>query len=231
MQQIVDLVWNWFRDHSMPALLGAVGTFFGAWVALMFERWKAARAETKNRCGDLLEAHLTLVCHANSLYDELLKFAPYRHLPDRERKMPMIVHTFDESRIDVRKLSFLLNSPMPDLVLDIHTVDMCYRSACGALQIRNKMLEDLRASMDVMHHDPNTGLTGGIADLTTATLVRHSTDAAFNCLDDAFTRTVRTIDSIVSAAKRLFPDSSFRVIDFPALPNQKEANHESTKKG
>lgn len=226
MQSIIDSIWNFGRDHIATALTSLLSTFFGAsvgaWVALVFERWKVARAASSARCGELFEAHLVLMCHANSLYDEIRKFAPYRNFPDRERRIPYIEHTFDESRIDVRKLSFLLKGPVPDLALTIHTVDMCYRSACGVLKLRNKLIDDLRASMDVIDHDPATGKTGGIADLTVLTLLRQATDSAFNCLDSAFSDTMHTLDLIVTTAKVMFPEAGFKSLEFPPLPNEKE---------
>ncbi len=174
---------------------------------------------------------MVLACHANSLCDEIGKLARWRSLPARERCMPYIVHTFDQSCIDVRKLSFLLTGPKPDLVMDIHTVDMCYRSACGSLQARNKMLEDFRASMDVIQHDPATGYTAGIADLPTLTLLRQATDSSFQCLDDAFTRTVRVMGAIVETGKLMFPDAKFPQIEFPPLPNTPEPSNEPKNEG
>ena len=231
MDPLFDTIWNFFRDHSVTALTGAVGTFFGAWVALMFERWKTTRAAEAAKYGELLEAHMVLACHANSLFDEIGKLARFRPLPDREKRMPYIVHTFDQCSIDVRKLSFLLRGPSPGLVLDIHTVDMCYRSACAALEARNKMLEDFRSSTEVIHHNSATGLTGGIVDLPTLTLLRQATDACFECLDDAFASTINVMIEIVRTGKLMFPDAKFPQIEFPPLPHTPEPSHEPMNRG
>jgi hypothetical protein len=220
LQPFVDVVWVFFQDHLSDAVTGAIGAFFGAWVAFLFERRKSDRAELAQRRADLLEVHMTLFCHANSLYDLRLQYDPFRLLPQRERRMPETTHTFDDLTIDTRKIAFLLDGAMPDLVLEIHTADLSYKNACKCLELRNQKLMELRSSIEIQHFDPVTRLGGGPGDLVAVQILKDATDAVFACLDDAFSQNLKMLRKLRDHAKTLFPKSTFKDVEFPPLPSE-----------
>ena len=229
MQSIIDTIWNFCRDHLGTALTSVIGTFFGVSVAFYVERWKAKKATRSAQRSALLEAQLVLMCHANSLYDFLSWHESYRDDPARERHIPLRHYTFDEVSLDPRKLSFLADGPMPDLVLQTYVADRAYLSACRSLEVRNQVFQHYFASMDVHEFDLDTGAARGIDHLPTRKLLKDATDSMFNSLDDAFAQNMKMIRELRDVSRRLFKESPLYLIEFQTLPSQKMTKHESNK--
>lgn len=213
MRSLIENIWTFLNSHWDSAATGAISIFFGAvvgaLVGLYFERSKAKKAEQKCRRGDLLEAQMILMCHINSLLDEKRKIEPIRKMPDRERMMPEIVHTFDQVSIDIRKLSFLLDGSDPNLVMDVYLAEQCYRNTCNAFNVRNEKLKAFQAGIEIQHFDLNTGASGGVGNLPDLKLLRDATDAVFDCLDDALDRHLIAMKKLKDHAKKLFPKDNF----------------------
>lgn len=228
MPSFLEDIWKYLSSHRDSAATGAISTFFGAvvgaMVGLWFERSKAKKAEQTARRCDLLEVQMILMCHVNSLLDESKKIAPLRQLPDRERRMPEMVHTFDEVAIDIRKLSFLLDESDPNLIMEIHLAEQCYRSACKALQVRNDKLKAFQSSIDIQHFDLDTGASSGIASLPYLKLLRDATNAVFDCVDDALARQIEAMRKLRDHAKRLFPKHTFPIFEIDDATASKPSN-------
>ena len=156
-----------------------------------------------------------------------MAYAPFRELPNRERKIPCISHAFVEISIDPKKLSFVLDGPEPNLLMQLFVADQSYFNTTRMLTLRDEMMTKLMTSSKVHDDHDQSGLFTIDPDRVLLKGVETATDSVFESLDHAISQNHLMLADLRKYALCIYPGRPFPRFEL----NQHQASKDKTNIG
>jgi hypothetical protein len=201
------------QDNWQTSISALSGTFFGAYLAFIFQR---RYTERKNREANLAAAEaaqfviMVQFRGAKNIKDQVLD--PKLNDQDRHLTIPPFTVHAKFPNLDIPSLTFMLKDEGAQLLNDIMLAEHQFYTLIGALEERNMRHEAMQRR--VSEHGPEVGL-----DRATVIILKDMTDSIFGVCNDVVKQLPLAFENLRTYIEKNFPETKALSVALTDKPN------------
>lgn len=201
-------------DRFLNAIVILFAAFLGAYCAYLLAEKKEVSKLEKEKIKSLNTALFVSLRQLNAMLHIKNLISPWEADEYRFINMPaMLVGTYDDLKLDLNALGFLLEEDDPNLLFEISIEQERFESAVSTFKLRNKIhYEKVQTALDIPELDNNNLTLNKIIDVLGKKLAgsaKKSTDDTFQHVKDNYESMKLSHYKLFASAKRLFPSQEF----------------------